>query len=203
MIAAVSGRFRDRARGQEGMISAGALILIGLALLLGYLLLAAFEGDSAQFGSVAVPGEGRVELPEGDVDVYYAEGADPDAGVELIAPPDLEVRVTGPSGQDVPLSSRGAEPESTDEGMARLIGAVRAPEDGFYDVRVESSQAMQRISPEVTFGQGPFAAVEHRFNGVVDVLRGPVGIVLLVVLAVLYMLPRVRGARRRAAYKDK
>jgi hypothetical protein len=202
MIAAV-GRFRHRARGQEGMIGAGALILIGLALLLGYLLLAAFEGDSAQFGSVGVPGEGRVELPEGDVDVYYAEGADPDAGVELITPPDLRVTVTGPGGQDVPVTARGAEPESTDGGMARLIGSLRASEDGFYEVGTESSQATQRIGPEVTFGQGPFAAVEHRFSGVVDVLRGPVGIALLVVLVILYMLPRVRGAQRRAAYKDK
>lgn len=202
MIAAVSGRFRDRARGQEGLISAGALILIGLALLLGYLLLAAFEGDSAQFGSVPVPGEGRVELPEGDVDVHYAEGADPDSGVELIAPPDLEVTVRGPEGQNVPVSSRGAEPESTDDGMARLIGAVRTSRDGLYDVEAESAQATQRIRPRVTFGQGPFAAVEHRFDEVVDVLRGPVGIALLVVLVILFLLPRWRLARRRRSYGE-
>ncbi|MCL4288570.1 MAG: hypothetical protein KJ006_13115 [Thermoleophilia bacterium] len=202
MIAAVNGRFRDRARGQEGAISAGALILIGLALLLGYLLLAAFEGDNARFGSVPVPGEGRVELPEGDVDVYYAEGADPDSGVELIAPPDLEVTVTGPDGRNVPVSSRGAEPESTDDGMARLVGAVRASADGLYGIQAESAQATQRIRPRVTFGQGPFAAVEHRFDGVVDALRGPLGIALLVVLAVLFLLPRWRLARRRRSYEE-
>jgi hypothetical protein len=203
MIAPVNGRFRDRARGQEGMISAGALILIGLVLLLGYLLLAAFEGDTAQFGSVPVPGDEQVELPEGDVDVYYAEGADPDAGVELLAPADLDVTLTGPDGQNVDVSSRGAEPESTDEGVARLIGSVRAPDDGLYEVRAESAQATQRITPEVTFGQGPFAAIEHRFDGVVDVLRGPVGIVLLVVLVLLIVLPRIQLARRRASYRDK
>jgi hypothetical protein len=202
MIEPVNGRFGDRARGQEGAISASALILIGLALLLGYLLLAAFQGDTAQFGSVAVPGSGRIELSEGDVDVYYAEAADPDAGVELIAPADLRVTVTGPEGQSVPVTSRGEEPESTDDGISRLIGSLQAPEDGFYSVTTESTQATQRISPAVTFGQGPFAAVGKRFGDVVDVLRGPVGIVLLVVLVILFLMPRIQAARRRAAYRD-
>jgi hypothetical protein len=202
MIAAVSGRFRDRASAQEGAISASALIGIGLLLLLCYLVLALFQGDSAEFGSVAVPGRGQVELPKGDIDVYYAEGVDPDSDVDLIAPADLRVTVTAPDGSSVPVTSRGAEPESTDSGMTRLVGSLRAPADTTYSVTTESVQTGQRIAPTVTFGQGPFAAVGKRFEGVVDALRGPLGIALLAVLVFLFFLPRIEAARRRAGYRN-
>ncbi len=55
----------------------------------------------------------------------------------------------------------------------------------------------------MTFGQGPFAAVGQRFGDVVDALRGPLGIVVLVVLVILFLLPRWRLARRRASYQGK
>jgi hypothetical protein len=203
MIAAVSGRFRDRASAQEGAISASALIGIGLLLLLGYLVLALFQGDSAQFGTVAVPGSGRVELPKGDIDVYYSEGVDPDSDVELVAPPDLRVTVAAPNGTGVQVAARGSDPESTDDGMTRLIGSLRAPEDAVYTVTTESTQAGQRITPAVTFGQGPFAAVGKRFESVVDALRGPLGIALVLVLVFLFFLPRIQAARRRASYRGR
>jgi hypothetical protein len=194
---------RERVRLEEGAISVSALIGIALVLFVGYLLLAAFEGDSAQFGSVAVPGREQVELPKGDVDIYYSEKVDPDAGVPLITPDDLQYTVTGPDGQGVTVSSRGDDAESTGDGMTRLIGSLQAPEDGLYTVTTESSQAAQRIAPAVTFGQGPFAAVGQRFGDVVDALRGPLGIVVLVVLVILFLLPRWRLARRRASYQGK
>ena len=194
---------RERVRVEEGAISVSALIGIALVLFVGYLLLAAFEGDSAQFGSVAVPGREQVELPEGDVDIYYSEKVDPDAGVPLITPDDLQYTVTGPEGQGVPVNSRGDDAESTGDGMTRLIGSLQAPEDGLYTVTTESSQAAQRIAPAVTFGQGPFAAVGQRFDDVVEALRGPLGIVVLVVLVILFLLPRWRLARRRASYQGK
>ena len=90
---------RERVRVEEGAISVSALIGIALVLFVGYLLLAAFEGDSAQFGSVPVPGKEQVELPKGDVDVYYSEKVDPEAGVPLITPDDLQYTVTGPDGR--------------------------------------------------------------------------------------------------------
>ena len=194
---------RERVRVEEGAISVSALIGIALVLFVGYLLLAAFEGDSAQFGSVAVPGREQVELPKGDVDIYYSEKVDPDAGVPLITPDDLQYTVTGPDGQGVTVNSRGDDAESTGDGMTRLIGSLQAPEDGLYTVTTESSQAAQRIAPAVTFGQGPFAAVGQRFGDVVDALRGPLGIVVLVVLVILFLLPRWRLARRRASYQGK
>jgi len=61
----------------------------------------------------------------------------------------------------------------------------------------------QRIEPAVTFGQGPFAAIKHRLDDVLDALKGPIGIAVVVVLLVLFLWPRFKLARRRASYKDK
>ena len=185
------------------MISASTVILIAVAAFVVYLLLAAFQGDTAQFGSVAVPGKAAVELPKGDVDVYYAEKVDPDAGVDLITPDDLHFTVTGPGGEGIPVNARGDDAKSTGDGMTRLIGQIKAPEDGNYTVTTDSTQAGQRISPELTFGQGPFAAIGQRFSDVVDALRGPVGIIVLAVLVLLFLLPRWKLARRRQSYKGK
>lgn len=197
------GGIRERIGGERGAISAGAVILLGLLGLGVYLLLAVFEGDTAQFGSVAVPGKKQVDLPKGDIDVYYAEQVDPDAGVPLVVPDDLRYTVTDADGLAVQVRSRGAEAESTEDGMTRLVGSLRAPADGLYTVTTESTQAGQRIAPAVTFGQGPFAAIGHRFGDVLDALRGPLGIVVLAVLVILFMLPRWQLARRRQAYKGK
>lgn len=199
----MSGSFRERMRDERGLISAGGLVLIGLLVLGAYLLLAAFEGDSAQFGSVPIPGEKQVELPKGDVDIYYFEKANPDAGVTLIVPDDLIVSVVGADGSSVQVDSRGEEAKSTGQGMAELIGAMDVPEEGVYSVTTQSTQTGQRIEPAVTFGQGPFAAIKHRLDGVLDALQGPIGIALVVVLLVLFLWPRYKLARRRASYKDK
>jgi len=203
IISGVSSGLRERMRDEQGLISAGSLVLIGLALLAGYLLLAAFEGDSAQFGKVPIPGKERVELPKGDIDIYYAEKVDPDAGVPLVTPDDLDYSVTGPNGVAVRVDSRGDDAKSTGDGMARLIGAMKVPVEGSYTVTTESPQAAaQRIEPALTFGQGPFAAIGHRFDETRDALAGPLGIVILAVLVLLFLLPRFQRARRRASYKN-
>jgi hypothetical protein len=194
---------RERIGGERGAIGAGTVVLLGVLGLIVYLLLAVFEGDTAQFGAVSVPSKGQVvELPKGDIDVYYAEKVDPDAGVPLVVPDDLKYVVVGSDGQNVAIRSRGDEAKSTGDGMTRLIGSLRTPAEGRYAVTSTSSQAGQRVSPKLTFGQGPFAAIGQRFKDVVDALRGPLGIVVLAVLVFLFMLPRWRVARRRQAYKD-
>ena len=58
----MSSGFRERMRDERGLISAGALIGIGILLFIAYLLLAAFEGDSAQFGRL---GGARFQLRKG------------------------------------------------------------------------------------------------------------------------------------------
>ena len=202
MIGRVRRGSRIDMRGESGLISAGAVILIGIALFLGYLLLAAFNGDTAQFGKVPIPGKATVKLPKGDVDVYYAEGVNPDAGIPLITPDDLQYTILDEAGVSVPVDSRGDDAKSTGDGLTRLIGAVQVPEDGTYTVETESAQTQQRITPSLTFGQGPFAAVKDRFDEVVDALKGPLGILVLLALVILIFIPRFRRARQRSSYKD-
>ncbi len=188
--------------GESGLISAGAVIGIGIALLFGYLLLAAFNGDTAQFGKVPIPGRATVELPKGAVDIYYAEGVDPDSGVPLITPDDLEYTVFDGNEVSVPVDARGEDQVSTGDGLARLIGEVQTPYEGTYTIETDSSDTQQRITPAVTFGQGPSAAVKDRFDEVVDALKGPLGILVLLGLLILVFVPRYRRAKLHSSYRD-
>ncbi len=179
---------------EAGAIGAGTAIGVALLALVVYLLLGAAEGDTAHYGSVSVPSTSQVELPEGETDVYYAEGIEADAGVSLVVPQDLDYSITDSAGQAVDVSFRGAEPEETDGGMTRLIGSVSAPADGIYTVEVASNEAVQRIRPAITFGQSPLEAIQARFDDVVEALKGPAGIAVVALLVVLFLLPRFRRA---------
>ena len=189
-------------QGEAGLIGAGTVIWLALLGLVIYICAAAFGADTAQFGSVPVPGQGTVELREGAIDVYYAEGVDPDAGIPLVVPTDLNYVVRDPQGDVVPDASEGDESKSTDDGLAMRIGELQAPEDGTYTVEAESSDAQQRITPELTFGEDPFAALKHRFSDVVDEFKGPLGILVLLALLILIFIPRYRRAKLRSSYKD-
>lgn len=182
---------------QTGAIAVGTLIGVALLALFAYLLLGAAEGDTAHYGRVPVPSTTSIELPEGETDVYYAEAVDPSAGVSLTVPEDLEYTITDAAGQAVSVASRGGDPEESDGGTARLIGAVDAPADGTYTVTVTSDTAAQRGSAQLTFGQSPFGAVRERFEGVVDALRGPAGVAVAALLVVLFLLPRFQRALAR------
>ena len=175
--------------------------MIGVALLglVVYLLFAATEGDPAQFGRVAVPGAAQVELPKGETDIFYREGIEPGSAVSLVTPGDLDYVVTDSRDISIETDSRGGDAEEVEGGMTRKVGAVFAPADGVYTVEVKSDEAAQRITPELTFGQSPLQAIEARFEEIVDALKGPVGIVVVAVLFMLFMLPRFRRALRHSS----
>lgn len=181
-----------RVSSESGAVGVGTVIFLGLAGLFVYLLLAAFDADSAFYGRVPVPGIGQVELPEGETDVYYSEAIE--AGAALSPVSDLEFSVIGPDQSSARVDARGGDAEETDGGMTRVIAAVFAPAEATYEVTVESAEARQRSGPELTFGQSPIGAVGDRFDSVVDELNGPVGIVIAGVLVILVLLPRVRRA---------
>lgn len=184
-------------RDESGAIGVGTIIGVALLALLVYLLLAAAETDTTHYGVVPVPSTAQVELPGGETDVYYAEAIRPGAGISLVTPEDLSYSISGAPGQDVSSASRGGDPEETNGGMTRLIGAVSVPEDGLYTIKVTSDLAAQRISPQLTFGQSPSQAVRERFEGAVDALKGPAGFALVALLVVLFLLPRFRRAAAR------
>ncbi len=184
-------------RAESGAIGVGTVIGVALAVLAVYLLIGATEGDSAHYGRAPVPSTTRIELPKGETDVFYAEKRKAAAGDPLSVPGDLDYLITDSAGQGVKVSSRGGDPEETDDGTARVVGAVSAPADGVYTLEVTSNEAAQRVGPELTFGQSPFQAVADRFDKVVEELKGPTGIVVAIVLLVLFLLPSFQRAARR------
>ena len=194
---------RGRLASEGGFISVGAAIALALLALVIYIVAAGFGGDTAQFGSSSIPGSATVELPEGSVDVYYAEGVSPDSDVPVIVPADLEYTVSDPDGNFVQVDTRGGEEaKETDGGKALLIGELQAPAEGPYTVESESDDVQQRITPALTFGEGSFAAMGARAESVLDTLKGPVGILVLLAIVILIFIPRYRRAKKRQTYKD-
>lgn len=182
---------------ESGLVSAGAAIGIGLALLLGYLLLAAAQPESDSYGAVAAPGAAYVELPKGQVNVHYAAPAEEGAAEALAIPADLTYFVTDPNGDGVRVDLRNDDVESDDQGSSRLIGSIDLPEDGLYTVSVLSSAALaQSGAAQLTFGQGTLGAFADRFDSVVDTLSGPAGVLAALALLALMLLPRLQRARR-------
>jgi hypothetical protein len=182
---------------QRGAIGVGTVILVALGAAFVYLLLGASEGDSDHFGSAPVPSTSRVELPEGDTDVYYFEATATDSSLPFEVPADLRFTVIGPGGEAVRVDSRGGEVEEVEGGSTKVVGSVLAPEEGTYEVRVTSNEAAARPSPQLTFGQSPFQAVQSRGEDLVEELKGPPGIALLAILVGLMFLPALRRALRR------
>jgi hypothetical protein len=194
---------RRRLGAEDGFIGVWGAVGLALLAVLIYVVAAGFNNDTNQFGSVAVPGKGTVELPDGDVDVYYAEGADPSSGVAVVAPDDLEVDVTDADDSFVEVQTRGGtEAKDTDDGQAILVGEIDVPGEGTYNVETKSDEARQRITPEVTFGEGAFAAMKDRLDSVIDALKGPLGILVLLGIVILIFIPRYRRAKQRQAYKN-
>lgn len=191
------GSDRPSPSSESGLISVGAVIALAIGALFIYLLLAAFEEDPSHYGAVAIPGKQvPIELPKGETDIFYAEAIEGDSSIALAPPEDLQFQIVGEDGAGVQVDSRGGEPEATDDGIARVIGAAFPPEKGTYFVDVESAELAQRVAPSITFGQSPFGAVKERFDEIVEEMKGPTGIVVAVVLVILFLVPRIQLALR-------
>lgn len=186
---------RDSLRSQSGAVTPGLIVFLALVATIAYVLLAAFEADSAAYGHVTVTGAGEartVELPEGEIDIFYAESIGPDETLTL--PEGLQFTVTTEDGQAVSVESRGGEPEDTDGGQARVVGSASVPAEGTYRVNVSSGDLQGRSEPQLTFGQAPLQAVGDRFDELVEELKGPTGIIVAIVLVLLLALPSLQRA---------
>ena len=188
-------------RSQSGEIQPGLIITLAIVALGAWILLAAFEADTAHYGSVPIPSDNEtVELPDGEIDVYYAEAIPKDDAAPIVAPPDLTFSLAGEEdGEGVRIDGRGGEPKETDTGSARVVGAAFPSSEQPYRVVVDSSEVEGRSKPELTFGQSPLQAIADRFDEVVDELKGPTGIVVAVVIVLLLLFPTAQRAWR---YRD-
>jgi hypothetical protein len=189
----------DSERGAISVSILLALVAVGLVV---YLALAATDADPARYGSVRVPGEAQFELPGGDANYYYSEQS---TGHDVAAPSDLEVTVTDQDGQAVKSDTRSSDDQSDDDGRrVDLIGQVDPPSEGLYTVTVETSTPAASLGPDpqISFGESPFGAVGDRWEEVLDWLKGPAGIVVIVLLLGLLVWPSLKRRSEASKYRD-
>lgn len=139
---------------------------------------------SADYGEVKLPGQGKVDLPQGSVDVFYKDpGTGPSAAADLAAP--VRFRVAPVRG-GVPVLATANE-RSVGLGDSGEISTFEAPYEGVYNVSgsVGAGQAGARL----TFGTDAATAVTRKSDLFVALLGG--GLLAGLIASIL-------GRRRRS-----
>jgi len=122
------------------------------------------RGDHDEYGSVPIPGERVLELPQGEVAVYYREriegSEDPlaeDGDIGLPEPElDYEVRPAA-GGEALPLEGDGGrEVSETDQLRRTDIESLEVPVEGPYRVTARAVDRPDAVRPELTFGSYVF-----------------------------------------------
>ena len=173
-------------------MSVSLLLWIAVGGVLLYALFAASSGDVDRFGRVPIPDSATLELPEGEADISYAERAE-DGGSDVKVPADLRVTVvSAETGEAVEPDPRGGSQSEQDGEAVRLFGAVNPPDAGSYEVRVISREAATRPHPQLLLGESPLGAFGDRLSGAVDLLLGPIGLLLAALVIAAVAAPRVQ-----------
>lgn len=105
--------------------------------------------DADAYGQVSVPGRDSVNLPAGDVIIFYGERS---PGGSLTVPPNLQLRVRTASGQLL-LGSTPYVFDQFDDGdyVRKPIAKLRVPEAGDYEA-VSPTTAPGAAGPVISFG---------------------------------------------------
>jgi hypothetical protein len=109
--------------------------------------------DASAYGQVSVPGRDSVNLPAGEVIIFYGERI---GGVEhppLNAPPTLRLTVRTTNGQQL-LGSTPYRFNQFNDGdyVRRSIAKLRVPESGDYEA-VSSTHLPGAAEPVISFGR--------------------------------------------------
>jgi len=154
-----------------------AAITIVLAIVLFAFEAARATRDANAFGEVPVPGRDSVNLPAGDVIIYYGERSGGD-GSTLTVPLNLRLQVRTTSGQALLGSTPYLSGQFTDEDYERrAIAKLRVPEAGDYEA-VSSTRVPGASAPVISFGRDG----SRNFGYVLFVLAG--GLLLAAILGV-------------------
>ena len=109
--------------------------------------------DASRYGQVPLPGRESVNLPAGEVLIYYGErpGIDPDPSLRV--PPNLRLQVRTTNGQ-VLLGSTPFSSGQFDDGdyERRAVAKLRVPEAGEYEA-VSSTRVSGAVDPVLSFGR--------------------------------------------------
>ena len=152
-----------------------ALVIAGLTLVgmfaagCGLAIWGAVEGigETDAYGRVAVPGKASLELPEGDVSVYFESGSLKSALKS--SREDVGLSIVSDSGEPIDLRGRGSVDEEVSEGDVTRVNfdRVEIPEAGTYSVRATAEEKLSRDAA-LTFGKA-------LTDGVVDGRAAPSG----------------------------
>jgi hypothetical protein len=131
--------------------------------------------DATAYGQVPVPGRESVNLPAGEVIIFYGERS---KDAPLVVPRNLRLRVRTTNGQSL-LGSTPYEFDQFDDGdyVRRAIAKLRVPEAGDYEA-VASTGVPGAIAPVVSFGRNG----TRDFGYVLFVLSG--GLLLAAILGI-------------------
>jgi len=158
-----------------------AIAVAGITIVAAIVLLAVeavgATRDANAYGEVPVPGRESVNLPAGEVIIFYGERIGPDAS-PLSVPANLRLRVRTTNGQSL-LGSTPYEFDEFDDGdyVRRPIAKLKVPEAGAYEA-VSSTGARDAVEPVISFGRNG----TKDFGYVLFVLAG--GLLLAAILGI-------------------
>ena len=129
---------------------AGITVVVAIVLLIAE----AFGStrDATGYGHVGVPGRNSVNLPAGDVIIFYGERPTIDLDVPLRVPPNLRLRVRTTNGQSLLGSTPFLSDQFTDgDYERRAVAKLRVPEAGQYEA-VSSTHVTPAAHAVISFG---------------------------------------------------
>jgi hypothetical protein len=134
--------------------------------------------DATRYGQLPLPGRESVNLPRGDVIVYYGERARTSDQAPLTVPANLELRVNTTSGQTL-LGSTPYRFDQFSDGdyVRRSVAKLRVPEAGDYEA-ASPTRVPGAIDPVLSFGRDS----TRNFGYALFVLAG--GLLLAAILGV-------------------
>jgi hypothetical protein len=163
-------------------------VTIVLATVLGVIEALGGTRNATAYGEVPVPGRDSVNLPAGEVIIFYGERTG-SGDSRLTVPPNLRLRVRTTNGQSL-LGSTPYAFDQFDDGdfVRRAIAKLRVPEAGDYEA-VSSTSPPGAVEPVISFGRDG----TRDFGYVLFVLSG--GLLLAAILGIgTTIVARMEGA---------
>ncbi|MGA8218661.1 MAG: hypothetical protein WB771_08855 [Solirubrobacterales bacterium] len=138
--------------------------------------------DARAYGEVPVPGRESVNLPAGEVIIFYGERLGRNGDARLRVPPNLGLRVRTTNGQSL-LGSTPYAFSQFDDGdyVRRSVAKLKVPEAGNYEA-VTPTTPPGAVDPVISFGRNG----TKDFGYVLFVLAG--GFLLAAILGIGTML---------------